>query len=93
MKKFALALTAVSFLALGACDRGREDQLGNDVELNSAGPDENLNTLSDDAANVAAESEALENQAAALEQQVQDATTADNATGPETPADENIEGM
>lgn len=92
MKKFALALTAVSFAALGACDRGREDQLGNNVELNSVGPTDDLNTLSDDAANVASESQALENQAAQLEQQVQNATT-DNATGPETPADEDIQGM
>ena len=93
MNKLALAFTAVSFLALGACDSGREDQLGNDAELNSVGPEEDLNTLSDDAANVASESEALENQAAELEQQVENLGGTDNATGPETPADENIEGM
>ena len=47
---------------------------------------QSLDDLSNEAANVAAEAEVLENQAANLQQEAQD-------TGPETPADENIAGM
>ncbi|HYI43647.1 MAG TPA: hypothetical protein VD768_08505 [Sphingomicrobium sp.] len=88
MKKFSLAAAALGLLALAACDRGKQEQLGNDVELNAA-PAEDLNALSDQAADVAAEAEALQNQAAQLEAE----TPAENATGAETPEDENIQGM
>ena len=88
MKKISLAAAALGLLALAACDRGKQEQLGNDVELNAA-PAEDLNALSDQAAEVAAEAEVLQNQAATLEQE----STAENLTGPETPADENIQGM
>lgn len=87
MNKISLAAAAFGLLALSACDSGRQEQLGNDVELNAA-PAEDLNALSDQAAEVAAEAQELQNQAAALEQE-----TDENATGPETPADENIQGM
>ncbi len=90
MKTISLATAALAMLALGACDRGKQEQLGNDVELNAA-PAEDLNALSDQAAEVAAEAEALQNQAAELEQQGSNMT--ENATGPETPEDENIQGM
>ena len=83
MNKASLAAVAFGLLALAACGRGDEDRLSANNEAV-----EDLNALSDQAANVAAEAEALENQAANLEQE-----SADNATGPETPADENIAGM
>lgn len=88
MKTISLAAAAVAVLALAGCDSGKQEQLGNEVELNAA-PAEDLNALSDQAADVAAEAEALENQAAALEQE----NVTENATGPETPEDENIQGM
>ena len=88
MKKISLAAAALGLLALTACDRGKQEQLGNDVELNAAEPTEDLNALSDQAADVAAEAQALQNQAANLELE-----TTENAAGPETPADENIQGM
>ena len=86
MKTISLAVAALGLLALTACDRGKQEQLGNDVELNAA-PAEDLNALSDQAADVAAEAQELQNQAAELELETE------NATGPETPADENIQGM
>ena len=89
MKKISLAAAALGLLAVSACDRGKQEQLGNDVELN-AQPTEDLNALSDQAARVAAEAEQLRNQAAELEQE-SDGT--ENAAGPETPEDENIQGM
>ena len=89
MKKTSLAAAALALLTLTACDRGKQEQLGNDVEMNAAAP-EDLNALSDQAAEVAAEAEQLQNQAAELEQE-SDGT--ENATGPETPEDENIQGM
>ncbi len=88
MNKISLAAAAVGLLALAACDRGKQEQLGNDVELNAA-PPEDLNVLSDQAAEVAAEAQDLQNQAAELEQE----SAIDNAVGPETPEDENIQGM
>lgn len=90
MKTISLAAAAIASLALAACDRGKQEQLGNDVELNAAEPSEDLNALSDQAAEVAAEAQELQNQAAELEQH---SNMLDNATGPETPADENIQGM
>ena len=88
MKKISLAAAALGMLAIAACDRGKQEELGNDVELNAA-PAEDLNALSDQAAEVAAEAEALENQAANLDVEA----NVENATGPETPEDENIQGM
>ena len=88
MKTISLAAAAVAVLALAACDRGKQEQLGNDVELNAAAP-EDLNVLSDQAAEVAAQAQELQNQAAELEQDTQP----ENAMGLETPEDENIQGM
>ena len=90
MKKISLAAAALGLLAVSACDRGKQEQLGNDVELNAAQPTDDLNALSNQAAEVAAEAEQLRNQAAELELE-SDGT--ENAAGPETPADENIQGM
>ena len=83
MNKGSLAAIGFGLLALAACGRGDQDQL-NATDINEM---QSLDELSDDAANVAAEAEALENQAANLEQEVQD------GSGPQTPADENIAGM
>ena len=90
MNKINLAAAAFGLLALSACDRGKQEQLGNDVELNAVEQTEDLNALSDQAAQVAAEAQELENQAAQIEQE---ADSAEEATGPETPEDENIQGM
>lgn len=87
MGKSALAAIAFGALALASCGRGNQDQL-NASEANAL--DESLDNLSDQAANVAAEAEALENQAQQLNQEAQ---SQDDATGAETPADENIAGM
>lgn len=84
MKKASLAV-AIALVALSACDRGNQDQLSaNDVNA------ENLDALSNDAANVASESQELQNQASNLQNQAQNL---DNAAGAQTPADENIQGM
>jgi ABC-type oligopeptide transport system substrate-binding subunit len=85
MKRASLAAVAFGLLALAACNRNNPDQL-NQVETNQPSAD-NLDELSNQAANVAAESQALENQAEQLNR------TAQNATGAQTPADENIQGM
>jgi lipopolysaccharide export system protein LptA len=85
MKRASLAAVAFGLLALAACNRNNPDQL-NQVEANQPSAD-NLDELSNQAANVAAESRALENQAEQLNQ------TAQNAAGAQTPADENIQGM
>ena len=90
MKKISLAAAAIGLLALAACDRGKQEQLGNDVELNAADQTEDLNALSDQAAVVAAEAEELQNQAAEIEQETE---ATEDASGPATPADENIQGM
>jgi len=85
MKKASLAAVAFGVLAIAACDRGNQDQL-NASDMNVT---QNLDELSDDAANLVSESQALENQAEQLNQEAQ----TENAQGAETPADENIQGM
>ena len=94
MRKIGLAIAAIGLLAVAACDRGREDQLGDNVEVNAV-PPEDLNALSDQAANLAAEAEALENQSQELANEATNTinAAADNAAGAETEADENIQGM
>jgi hypothetical protein len=87
MKTSAFAAIAFGALALASCGRGNQDQI-NASEANAL--DESLDNLSDQAANVAAEAEVLENQAQQLNQEAQ---SQDNAAGPETPADEIIAGM
>lgn len=87
MKRLTLAATTLAFLTLAACGRSDQDQL-NASEANAAA--ETLDELSNDAANLAAEAETLENQAAQLDEEAQ---ATDDASGAETPADENIAGM
>lgn len=84
MKKTTVIAVACALVALAGCNRGNQDQLdAKDVE-------QNLDALSNDAANVASEAQELQNQAANLQNQ---AEAIDNASGAETPADENIQGM
>jgi len=84
MKKASLAVVTFGLLALAACGRGDQDQL-NATDINDM---QSLDELSNEAANVAAEAEALENQAEQLNQEAQNVSTET-----ETPADENIAGM
>jgi type 1 fimbria pilin len=95
MKKISLAIAGVAMLALAGCDRGSEqEQLGDNVQTNAVAPTEDLNALSEQAANIAAEAQQLENQSAELNQEAETTPApADNAAGPETEADENIQGM
>jgi peptidoglycan hydrolase CwlO-like protein len=86
MKKVSIAVVALGLLALAGCNRGNQDQL-NAADVNGT---KSLNDLSSAAANVASEAQALQNQA---EQLNEEAKAVDNATGPQTPADENIQGM
>ena len=83
MSKASLAAVAFGLLALTACGRSDEDQL-NAAETNAIADD--LDALSNQAANLAAEAEALENQAEQLNQEATD-------TGAETADEENIAGM
>ena len=84
MRKATLIAVSCAVVALAGCNRGNQDQ------LNASDVEQNLDALSNDAANVASEAQELQNQAANLENQAQ---SIDNASGPETPADENIQGM
>ncbi len=85
MTKASFAVIAFAALALAACNRGNQDQLtGNDLNATQS-----LDELSNDAANLASESQELQNKAEQLNQEAQ----TDNAQGPQTPADENIQGM
>ena len=85
MKKASFVAIAVTVLAVAACNRGNQDQL-NASDLNAT---QSLDELSNDAANLASESQQLQNQAEQLNQEAQ----SDNAQGPQTEADENIQGM
>jgi outer membrane murein-binding lipoprotein Lpp len=84
MKKATLIAVTCALVALGGCNSGNQDQ------LNAKDVGQNLDQLSNDAANVASEAQELQNQAANLDNQAQ---AVDNASGAETPADENIQGM
>ena len=85
MKKASFVAIAVTLLGVAACNRGNQDQL-NASDLNAT---QSLDELSNDAANLASESQQLQNQAEQLNQEAQ----SDNAQGPQTEADENIQGM
>lgn len=86
MKKASIAVAALGLLALTGCNKGNQDQL-NASDVNTT---ESLDNLSNDAANVASEAQQLQNQADQLNEE---AKAVDNATGAQTPADENIQGM
>ena len=87
MKKIAFLITGAASLALAACGAGNEDAVNN-AEMNQAAPE--LNDLSSDAANDAANTEAaaLGDQQNQLEQE-----PADNATTPTDEQEQNVAGM
>lgn len=90
MKKTGFAIVAIATLAVAACGGQNEDQL-NQADINVETTND-LDALSDEAANVASEAQALENQAAEIEQQAQQAQS-NSASEEETRYDENIQGM
>jgi hypothetical protein len=92
MKKASLAIIAIGTLTLAACGGQNEDQLNQaDINVESTG---DLDELSDEAANVASEAQALENQAAEIERQAQQAQQSQQGAAEEdTKYDENIQGM
>ena len=87
MKRLAFAVSGTAALMLAACSGSNQDQVNN-VEMNQPATD--LNALSGDAANDAANSEAdaLGNQ----EQQLED-QNADNTLNPSDAQEQNVSGM
>ena len=93
MNKISLAAAAFASLALAACDRGKQEQLGNDVELNAAErPSDDLNALSDQAARGRRRGGGAARTRPPSSSRKAIART-DATRRPETPADENIQGM
>lgn len=90
MKKLVFALTATAVLSLAACSGDNQDALDN-AEMNQPSADD-LNAMSMDAANDAAnaEAEALGTQAQQLEQA---APAEDNNTNPTDEDEQNVSGM
>jgi uncharacterized protein YcfL len=90
MKKFVFVATGIAALSLAACSSNNQDSVNN-AELNQ--PASDLNQLSSDAANDAANSEAaaLGNQQAQLN--AQNAAAEDNATNPTDAQEQNVSGM
>jgi hypothetical protein len=86
MKTLTFVLIAGAALVTAACNRGNEDQVNN-AEMNQAGVEE-LNNLSSEAANDAAEAAALGNQQDQLNQ-----AAADNTANPEDEQEQNVAGM
>jgi hypothetical protein len=87
MKKLVFALTGVASIALAACSGNNQDQVNN-AEMNQPATD--LNVLSSEAANDAANDEAaaLGNQENQLPNQ-----PADNTTNPDDAQEQNVAGM
>jgi uncharacterized protein YcfL len=85
MKKLVFATVGLSALALAGCNYNNQDQVNN-AEMNQPAAD--LNALSSDAANDAANSEAdaLGNQERQLE-------NADNTVNPDDAQEQNVSGM
>jgi hypothetical protein len=90
MKKLVFAVTGVAALSLAACNSNNQDAVNN-AELNQ--PAEDLNQLSSDAANDAANSEAatLANQQAELN--AENAAAEDNMNNPTDAQEQNVSGM
>ena len=88
MKMRVFAFTGAAALALSACSGGNEDAVDN-AELNQ--PEADLNQLSSDAANDAAnaEAEALGNQL----DQLNEANAADETESPADADEQNVSGM
>ena len=88
MKRLNFALVGAAALALAACSSNNQDAVEN-AEMNQ--PAAELNDLSSDAANDAANAEA-----AALgtqQQQLENEATADNTTNPADADEQNVSGM
>ena len=88
MKRLAFVITGMAALALGACHNNNQDAVQN-AELNQPNADE-LNQLSSDAANDAANSATLGNQQNQLEQ---NAAAEANAVNPTDAQEQNVSGM
>jgi hypothetical protein len=90
MKKFVFVVTGITALGLSACNNNNQDAVNN-AELNQ--PASDLNQLSSDAANDAANGEAaaLGNQQAQLN--AENAAAEDNATNPTDEQEQNVSGM
>lgn len=89
MRKLVIALIATASLSIAACGSNNQDAIEN-AELNQPAADD-LNAISLDAANDAAnaEAEALGTQAQQLEQAPAD----DNTTNPADADEQNVTGM
>ena len=90
MKKLAFVVIGAGALLTAACNKGNEDQVNN-AEMNQPAPE--LNQLSNDAANDAANAEvaALGNQQNQLENE--NAAAADNTVNPKDADEQNVSGM
>ena len=89
MKLRVFALTGAAAMALGACSSNNEDAVNN-AEMNQ--PASDLNALSNDAANDAANAEA-EALGAQQQQLEQENAVADNTVNPEDADEQNVSGM
>ena len=92
MKKFGFALVGTASLVLAGCNSSsNEDSLSN---ADATAAPSNLDALANNAAEVAADAEALGNQAQQLEQQATNTPATDefNASGT-TEGEENVSGM
>ena len=86
MKKLAFVLAGVAAVSLAACNRNNQDQVQN-AEINQPAADQ-LNELSSEAANDAANA-----QAAALGNEQQQNAVEDNTINPTDAQEQNVSGM
>jgi hypothetical protein len=89
MKKLTFTVIGAVALITGACSGGNDDQVNN-AELNQTGAE--LNDIANDAANNAAEAEALGAQQQQLEANNAAAAT-DNTVNPQDADEQNVSGM
>jgi uncharacterized protein YdgA (DUF945 family) len=90
MKLRLLALSATAAIALAACNSSNQDAVNN-AELNQ--PAVELNDLSTDAANDAANAEAAALGAQQNQLESENATAPDNTTNPSDDQEQNVSGM
>ncbi|MFL6801754.1 MAG: hypothetical protein ACJ8EQ_08310 [Sphingomicrobium sp.] len=86
MKKLAFVLAGVAALSLAACNSNNQDQVQN-AELNQPAADQ-LNQLSSEAANDAANAETT-----SLGNQQQQNVVEDNTVNPDDAQEQNVSGM
>ena len=91
MKKFVFAVAGTAALMLAGCSSNNQDNVDN-AQMNQPSADD-LNQMSNDAANDAANAEAaaLGNQQQELEDEK--AAAADNVTNPDDAQEQNVSGM